>query len=71
MRELSEDFAAHGKAAIVQCRMEKPDVYVKIIAALMPKELDIKRPLDDLTDDELNSAIAFLRDKLSAARALH
>lgn len=66
MRELSEDFAENGKTAIVACRTDKPDVYVKIVASLMPKELAITRPLDDLTDDELDNAIALLRERLIA-----
>ena len=66
LRDLSEDFAANGKTAIIACRTEKPDVYVKIVASLMPKELAITRPLDDLTDDELDNAIALLRERLGA-----
>ena len=71
MRALSEDFAAHGRAAIIRCRIEKPDVYVKIVASLMPKELETKRPLENLSDDELEACIALLRENLIAARALH
>lgn len=64
MRALSEDFSEHGRAAIIACRIEKPDVYIKVVASLMPKELEIKRPLEDLTDDELDSAVALLRSFL-------
>jgi len=71
MRALSEDFAAHGKAAIAQCRMEKPDVYLRIVASLFPKELEIKRPLDDLSDEELEAGIALLQEYLIAARPFH
>jgi len=71
MRALSEDFAAHGKAAIAQCRTEKPDVYLRIVASLMPKELEAKRPLEGLTDEELEAGIALLREYLIAARPLH
>ena len=71
MRALSEDFAAHGKAAIAQCRMQKPDVYMRIVASLMPKELEAKRPLEGLTDEELEAGIVLLREYLIAARPLH
>ena len=71
MRALSEDFAEHGKAAIAQCRMEKPDVYLRIVASLFPKELEVKRPLDDLSDEELENAIALLRQELGKARTLN
>lgn len=71
MRALSEDFAVHGKTAIIACRTEKPDVYVKVIASLMPRGLEIKQPLDGLTDEELEAGIALLQEYLKAARSLH
>ncbi len=60
---LAEDFERHGKQALVDCRENNPAKYLAIIASLMPKELEISRPLDDFTDDQLNAA-------LEAARAL-
>jgi hypothetical protein len=65
MRELAEDFAEHGKNAIVACRIEKPDVYVKVIASLMPKEFEIKRPLEELSEDELVAGVAALQSYLA------
>ena len=69
MREMADDFAEHGKAAIVQCRTEKPDVYVKVIASLMPRELEIKQPLDDLSEDELIAGVAALQAFLGGSKA--
>ena len=71
MRALSEDFAEHGKAAIAQCRMEKPDVYLRIVASLFPKDMEVQHPLDDLSDEELENAIALLREELGKARTLN
>ena len=71
MRALSEDFAVHGKTAIIACRTEKPDVYVKVIATLMLRELEVKRPLEGITDEELEAGIALLQEYLKAARSLH
>ena len=67
MRELADDFSEHGRTAIQNCRTEKPDVYIKVVASLMPKELEIKRPLEELSDDELDNAVALLRERLGAA----
>jgi len=61
MKALSEDFAEHGKAAIVATRKNSPAQYLKVVASLMPKELEIKRPLEDLTDDDLLAGIAALQ----------
>ena len=71
MRALSEDFAAHGKEAIAQCRMDKPDVYLRVVASLFPKELEVQHPLDDLSYEELENAIALLRQELGKARTLN
>ena len=70
MNALAEDFSVQGKEAVRRCREEKPDVYLRIIASLMPKELEIKRPLDDLTDEEIDAAIVLFRNRLGAA-AIH
>ncbi len=42
---LHEDFAAHGVAAIQKMREEKPGDYVRVIASLLPKELDVQARL--------------------------
>lgn len=66
MRELADDFAANGKDAIIACRTDKPEQYIRIIASLMPKELEVKRPLEELTDDELAAGVAALQRYLDA-----
>lgn len=69
MRAIADDFAAHGKRAIVQMREEKPSEYIRAIASLMPKELEITKPLDDVSDDELNAAITAVRAVIAAQAA--
>lgn len=62
---LHDDFAVHGVDAITACREEKPDVYVKVIASLMPKDvnLNISDNAEDMSDDELAERVR----KLTAA----
>ena len=52
IEKLLEDFEAEGPAAIVRCRTEKPDAYLKVIASILPKELKISNE-SDLTDEQL------------------
>jgi hypothetical protein len=60
---LYDDFQAHGAAAIAACRAEKPDVYVRVIAGLLPKDMTIKvQQLDDLTDEQLMHKLAALTE---------
>ena len=38
---LSEDFAQHGKATIRKMREEKPDAYVRVVADMVPKDVNL------------------------------
>jgi hypothetical protein len=52
--DLHESWQTHGKTAIERCVAEKPDVYLKIVAGLLPKDLNLKvSNLNDLTDEQL------------------
>lgn len=61
IRAIAEDFEQHGRDAIQRCRLEKPDVYLRVIATMMPKELQESRPLEDLTEDELLAGMSALK----------
>jgi hypothetical protein len=69
--KLAEDFVADlhaswqrlGERAIERCAAEKPDVYLRVIAGLLPKNVNITtRSLDDLTDDQLMRKLAVLTE---------
>jgi hypothetical protein len=64
--DLAEDFEAHGKAAIKECRERKPEAYIKAIAALCPKEIEVKRPLQEMEDAELLTAVRALEGFLAS-----
>jgi len=61
LKALCDDFEANGVDAIAAVRLEDPAAYVKVIAMLCPKELEMKRPLGDLSDDELLDSIDALQ----------
>ncbi len=62
LEALAQDFAEHGRQAIVACRAEKPNEYVKIVAGLLPKELLVRKdPVDEMTDEEIADALEILR----------
>src|SRR6202046_5538586 len=62
---LQADFNEHGEEAIKRTREEKPAEYVKVLASLLPKEVEIKRPLEDMSDDELVNAIELIRASIA------
>jgi hypothetical protein len=59
---LADDFDQHGVVVVAQVREKDPSTYVRVFAGLMPKELAVtNNPLDGLSDDELEKAIACFR----------
>ena len=60
LKALSEDFAANGIEVIEKVRSDRPHEYLKIVAAVLPKQMQLEdltpnRKAEDLTDDELAS----------------
>lgn len=54
IQALHDDFNEHGVDAIVQVRDEKPDQYLKVIASLLPKDVNLNVNSEvELSDDEL------------------
>jgi len=62
---LHADFTAHGVAAIEKVRIERPQDYVKVIASLLPKQVEIKDDaFGDLSDEQLVAIITAARSTL-------
>ena len=54
VQALQDDFEENGVEAIVTVRSEKPEQYLKVIASILPKDLNINvNPLEEMSDDEL------------------
>jgi hypothetical protein len=63
-----EDFRLNGTAAIERVRNERPADYLKIIVAIIPKEVHVtERALEDISDEELMEMMDTLRSLGSAA----
>lgn len=59
---LADDFEANGQTAVERAREKDPIGYLRAIAALLPKDVTVEKPLDGLSDDELSTIIAAIRD---------
>lgn len=58
---LQQDFEEHGIAAIHVVRVEKPDQYLKVIASLMPRDINLNvNQYDGMSDAELAERIRAL-----------
>jgi len=67
LQAMHDDFKDHGKAAIVKVRTERPDQYLKVIASIVPKDLNVNvNNYDGMSDDELRDELRGLAAILSA-----
>ncbi len=65
---LADDFDKHGVAAISTVRDERPHEYLKVVASLLPKQVEIKEgAFDGISDDELSALIVAARSALGVA----
>jgi hypothetical protein len=62
---LCADWIEHGSTVIKTVREKRPDAYLKVVASLLPKQLDIEDDaFDGLTDEQLAALIAYSRAAL-------
>lgn len=64
---LAEDFELHGKRTIERMRIHDPSGYIKTVAFLMPKQFEQTTPIQNLTDEELERGIDYLRSRLAVS----
>lgn len=61
LEDLYADWKAHGVATLETVRLEKPDQYLKVVASILPKDLNVNiNQMDDLTDEQLIQRIRSL-----------
>lgn len=48
-----KDFQEHGVAAIVKVRDQKPDQYLKVVASILPKEIEAGERLGNILEEIL------------------
>jgi len=66
LNELADDFEKNGKGVIAIMRIERPVEYCKVIASILPKELELSdNRLAEIPDDELELIIEYTRRQLA------
>ena len=68
VRTLADDFRLYGRQAIEKVRKTQPAAYMKICALLVPREMKLEHSggVKDLTDEQLEQAIAAIKASLAA-----
>ena len=68
LADLLADWSEHGPVVIAEVRRDKPEVYLKIVASILPAQLNVKvSDVDELTDDQLARQLAHVIASLAAA----
>lgn len=61
LEDMLADWEAHGVAAIIDVRTNKPDAYLKVVASILPKDLNVNfNPTEAMTDEQLVERIRSL-----------
>src|SRR5690348_492802 len=65
---LHDDFAKHGPAAIERVREQRPDVYLKVIASILPRQLHLKNesPFEGMSSEQLDEMLGSIRGILAS-----
>jgi hypothetical protein len=67
IEELYRDFQIHGVDAIKEVREVRPHDYLKVVASLLPKELNVRADvLSEMSDDELVAILDNIRCLVAA-----
>ena len=62
---LHADFRAHGVQVLETVRTQKPDQYLKVVASLLPKQIEVKEgAFDGVSDEDLAALVAAARSAL-------
>lgn len=68
LADMLADWEANGAATITSVRTDKPDVYLKVVASILPQQLNVKvSEVDDLTDEQLDRQLRSIVAQLAAA----
>ena len=62
LQALADDFEQHGREVVETVRMTRPHEYLKIVAAVLPKQMEIERDKSDITKWTTEELVAFLND---------
>src|SRR6516165_1648523 len=57
---IAAEFEAHGVSALEKVRKKMPHVFLRLVAELLPKQVQVEHGLSDMTDERLRARIAEL-----------
>ena len=69
IRALHDDFVEHGAKVIERVRNLKPDVYLKVIAMILPKELHFKdqSAFEGMSVEQIDQALVAIKSVIATS----
>ena len=68
---IEADFAEHGQKLIERIRRSRPQDYLRLVVGLLPEEVIAEKGVEDMTDDEIATALEQLRFLMAEHGPLH
>ena len=62
--DLYQDWQVNGAAVIETVRTDKPDVYLKVIAQIIPRDIDVNVNVNEMTPEQIIARIRQLDKQL-------
>jgi len=62
-KAVEEGGKTQGQEVIARVREEDPSTYLRVIAAIIPKQVEQTKPLEDLNEEQLDELIAALESQ--------
>jgi hypothetical protein len=65
---LYEDFSKHGVTVIEEVRVSRPEIYLKVIASILPRQMHVRSEsmFAGLSNDDVDNLLVEIRRQLAA-----
>jgi hypothetical protein len=68
LRDFEEEWRESGAGALKRLAENSPDKFAQIAASLLPKQVEVERPLEQMADEELGAALAYVEQRIRELR---
>lgn len=67
LNDMLSAWGERGAEVINDVIQDKPDVFLRVVASILPKQIEVKDTGDDLTEEELVERLAIIQTRIADA----